>query len=800
MFSILLFTVIAVFSLTYYGLLSGHDMFTHDAFRWCGSFYYFVDSLAHGSLPLWDPYSITGTPFYPNFHGHGLLDPLILTSVLMVKVFGLSPLTAWVYFNLLRLFVFILGAYFLFKHVSGCRLAAVLSSGILLFAIAPADFRQNGLIEIVFLTPFMLFFVLKFIENVREDSKYLYLACLALLIGISLNVYIPVYFAFNLVVFVVVLILMGFFGWSDLRYLAGDRRFAAFSLGMLFLVFLMAAPALTVFREFSNPHGEHFPSMRILQKNRYVYKKIVASDVGEHALSDRFHKRLGVYNSYGNLLNVIYPDMYRSYFMRKDFFSIHGYMAETLVYIGIIPFVFCIIGFINGKSRYRYVAAVMMAVILIITFSFRSIVSEANLVQNVFSAIFPPLKMIDVKETFTSFFLLYMAMLLSIGLKTFFDREGLPDLINRKHRQIIIICLAILSVKFAATYYFWGKLFFTSRLDLFAVVILLFFAALIAQFSRGLIRERLFYGLVLFLIFADLAYYNIQVRQVVLQPNSLGRLLASQPIRSVRDRFEYFRIPFMDTAVAFGETVFKIKGAISKGNNHHMLTTKRYYDYMTHVPLENQFVLSGCVYPVIRFFPNDKVKIFHDRSGLLNYFATEENPWALGQYLCMEEDEGKEDLTPEAQTEFRTIEQYEDVLWLRRANIISVYAGFVDRERERFIEVRDSRDKYMDTPEYKLTVKEFGLNGITIAVSNKIDGYLYYNDGWSRYWEAYDGDVRIPIKIANYNFKAVFLEKGEHVIHFVYNPKHYKLALLSCQAGIISCFFLLVFLRLKTRR
>lgn len=495
--------------------------------------------------------------------------------------------------------------------------------------------------------------------------------------------------------------------------------------------------------------------------------------------------------------------MYKSYFLgfiRKDFFYTHHYMAETFIYIGIIPFVFCVIGFIYGKSRYRYVAAVMMAVLLINSFSFHSTFTRPNLVQNAFSAVFPPLRMIDVKEIFISSFLLYMAMLLSIGLKIFFDREGFRDLINKRHRQIVIVCLTILSVKFAATYYFWGKLFFTSGLDLFAVAALVLFAVLIELFSRGLVRERLFYGLVLFLIFADVAYYNVQVKQFVLQPNSLGRLLASQQISSVKERFEYFRIPFMDIDVAFGEAVFKIKGAISKGNNHHMLTTKRYYDYLTHVPLENQFVLSGCVYPVIRFFPKEKVKTFQDRRGLLDYFATEEDPWALGQYLCIEEDEMEHGITTEAQPKLRTLDRYEDVPWIQRDNVISVYAGFIDHERERFREIRENRDKYMDTPEYRLAVKEFSRNDVTICVSNKIDGYLYYNDGWSRHWEAYDGDVRIPIRIANYNFKAVFLEKGEHVIHFVYNPRRYKLALLSYSAGIFSCLFVLVFLRSRSRR
>ncbi|HHT9133187.1 MAG TPA: hypothetical protein ACFYED_12025, partial [Candidatus Tripitaka californicus] len=151
MSSLLIILIIIQFCYIYSGLLLSQKIFWHDSIIWFGSFYYYVDSIVNGHFPFWDPYLIAGTPFYPNIHGHGLLDPMIAIPVLLVKFIGISPLTAWVYFCLLRLSVFTVGAYFLFKHITRCRLSALLSAGILLFSVSPVAFRQLGILENAFL-------------------------------------------------------------------------------------------------------------------------------------------------------------------------------------------------------------------------------------------------------------------------------------------------------------------------------------------------------------------------------------------------------------------------------------------------------------------------------------------------------------------------------------------------------------------------------------------------------------------------------------------------------------------------
>lgn len=85
------------------------------------------------------------------------------------------------------------------------------------------------------------------------------------------------------------------------------------------------------------------------------------------------------------------------------------------------------------------------------------------------------------------------------------------------------------------------------------------------------------------------------------------------------------------------------------------------------------------------------------------------------------------------------------------------------------------------------------MNEITIELSNNTSGYLLYNDGWSKYWKAYVDNVNKPIEIANYNSKAVYLERGLHEVKFVFEPMHYKYALICYLLALLSSFLLIIY-------
>lgn len=234
--------IICLFFLIYYKLLIGKEIFIHDSIIWYGQFHYYLESLINGYIPFWNPYLITGTPFYPDISFARVLDPLILLPILFVKVLGIDTLTSFTYFCLLESSIFVIGAFYLFKYITGCRNSALIASGVLLFSVASTMFRQVGVIAVSFLTPFALYFLLLFFDNIKNQKKYLYLSCFVLVSGISMNMYIPSYFLFNLFAFLVTIFALKIVNFgSIIRSLYDKKLFAFLSLSIIILI-MMTSP------------------------------------------------------------------------------------------------------------------------------------------------------------------------------------------------------------------------------------------------------------------------------------------------------------------------------------------------------------------------------------------------------------------------------------------------------------------------------------------------------------------------------------------------------------------------------
>ncbi|MBI5561400.1 MAG: YfhO family protein [Deltaproteobacteria bacterium] len=791
-FYLILAPFAAVFVLLYHRLLIGADIYTHDSYIWLGSFYYFIDSAASGSFPLWDPYSLAGTAFYPTIHAHGLLDPLVIAPVMMVKTLGTSILTSYIYFYLLRLLVYGLGAYWFFKRVTGCRLSALVSSGVLVLAVAPTAFRQMGILENVFLTPFTMYFIVRFFDNPDSRRKYAYLALFAFSTGISLNVFIPAYFSFNLAVFIPALFITGIVRFNDLRRMGTDRRFLAYCGALAVLLAFMAAPTARLFIESRSPDGEHFPSVRIIQKNDGVFKKVVASDLGDAVLSEKFSNFKGVYGSAGNAVSFLYPDVFLYYFHVTGGFKLPDvrwtdFISEAFQYIGVFSFLIAVIGFVWSKSRYRYLALIMLAMIAVNMFSSYGVHSRPpNAVQSVFNKAFPLLGMMEVRETLSGFFLFYMCLLMALGLRIIFDGDALRAFLEGPWR-VWVVCVAAILFKLLVTLYLFKSAVYISRIDLVAIIAVAAFGAIFSVLRRGDMGAASAGVVVIAVILGDLFYYNYTMRPYVLQPNTLGAELASMPPVDGLG-FDYYRIPFVDfegrLPLAFSEAVFRRKGAMSRSNNHHFLTTKRFYDYFTHVPLENQTVASGITAPVLRFFPDDMTMTLPTRREALTNLS-EAPADAVYRYLVLE----ARGAAPDGAGAAFNFDRSENEPWLKPEAIAGFYNGYLPQ----LIQKRTGEGE-------GVKVTAFTPNTVEVNVTNNAPGYLYYSDGWSRWWRAYDNGGETTVVPANYNFKAVRLGPGSHAVRFVFDPSGYRYALYLYYAGLAAIAALALYFSAGARR
>ncbi|MBI5641246.1 MAG: hypothetical protein HZA17_12560 [Nitrospirae bacterium] len=788
---LLLLGFLGIFCYVYCDVLTGGSVFQHEGTMWYGSFHYYVESLLQGHFPYWNPDLQAGTYFYPNIPFLGLLDPTVLVVVALRYLFDFSTLTGYVYFYIFRLLIFGAGAYLLYRHVTKSRTGAMLAAGILVLSLAPQYLRQPGALYAGFLTPLALYCLLRFMEEPRGEKGRIYVIGAALLYGISMNVYIPAYELFNLAAFLAGVWATGVVDMKAFVRGFKDRRVLAASAAAVVIVLMMMGPGLMVYFKDASGSGELFPVQRIALKSGGELKKVMASDIGRESLSDTLSNKQGYFIGYGNLANILFPDVFRSlpYFASKD------YLAEMGGYIGIIPFLFALLGFIYGKSRYRYLALFMLIVIGINMFGWSGVSHKSfNLLQRLFNGIFPPLKLIDMRETFSPFFQLYLCMLLSMGLGVFFDTEKIDSAVRKRQRGMIFLCAAVVAVKVAVTALFGERWIYASLHDLFLLIAVIVFAVCVYAFSRGKLAGKIMYGVTVAVIMGELYSFNVYASESVLMDSRIYSSMVEAGRESGRTGFQFFRELFPSQPnVAFGENIIKVKGALSPGINHSPFSTRRYYDLLTHLPLQKQVATMGITYPVVRFYPADKVLRMRSRHELLNYMINAQET-ELAEYLFIEE--GAAAVSNPVEPDI--FERSENLSWLNSVNLFLMNREFRQQLAAHPDDVRADLHAFLSTPDYELEVKGYSPNEIAISVKNGKAGFLYYNDGWSRYWQAFDNDREIPVNIANYNFKAVFLERGGHMVRFVFNPVHYKIGLIFYYLGMVSAAAIVVFLLVRS--
>jgi len=94
-------------------------------------------------------------------------------------------------------------------------------------------------------------------------------------------------------------------------------------------------------------------------------------------------------------------------------------------------------------------------------------------------------------------------------------------------------------------------------------------------------------------------------------------------------------------------------------------------------------------------------------------------------------------------------------------------------------------------------VLDFGPNHIRFKIDNSRAGLFYYADTYSKHWTAQVDGANTPILRANFNFKAVYVDKGEHVVEFRFKPTPFIFFMIAFILISISGMILPVWAVLK---
>ncbi|MFH1768415.1 MAG: YfhO family protein [Candidatus Omnitrophota bacterium] len=96
--------------------------------------------------------------------------------------------------------------------------------------------------------------------------------------------------------------------------------------------------------------------------------------------------------------------------------------------------------------------------------------------------------------------------------------------------------------------------------------------------------------------------------------------------------------------------------------------------------------------------------------------------------------------------------------------------------------------------EFSYEVISYGPNSLSLNYKVNSSGYLYFSDGYDRYWQADIDGIKAKVYRANAGFKAVKIPPGKHRVQFRYNPLFFRLSIWCYYLTVIFC---LLFLAVK---
>ena len=195
--------------------------------------------------------------------------------------------------------------------------------------------------------------------------------------------------------------------------------------------------------------------------------------------------------------------------------------------------------------------------------------------------------------------------------------------------------------------------------------------------------------------------------------------------------------------------------------------TRYYYDFVVNVRLPRQLYAGGILNPIVDFFPAAKtITAANKYEATAHINGLPES--SIGDTLVIESN--------------KTAGRFDAKI-----------TDFFDKEKEyRF--TPDDLENYFDNlqlprkpvPDFIETIEDSG-DRVVFRINAPKDGFLYYSDGYSKYWHANLDGQPVEIQKANIAFKAVQVLEGVHVIEFYYSYGLLQAAFYSFLLGI--CFF-----------
>lgn len=154
---------------------------------------------------------------------------------------------------------------------------------------------------------------------------------------------------------------------------------------------------------------------------------------------------------------------------------------------------------------------------------------------------------------------------------------------------------------------------------------------------------------------------------------------------------------------------------------------------------------------------------------------------------------------------------YKNLNWLPRAYFVPKGVNFANQEDVlgRMLGFDPRREVLLlDSPTFSdggdgtVEIANYESNEVRLSVNSSKGGFLVLSDTFYPGWKAYVDGGETVIYRANYAYRAVHLDKGEHQVTFVYNPLSFKIGKIISGIALVTITvsgLLFVYLRGRKR-
>ena len=819
-------------------LLGGDATITHDNIVWgYPIFQYFAEGVLRGHLPLWNPFTHGGEPFYTLLPHFRLFDPNTFLVVRIGSLFTHDLLILFHWDRVVRIILGAFGTYLVLRSFTNYIAVRLSLIPILLFSsFMTGSFQQDAFMNQFIWVPYIVFFLLRIVH--QGDLRWRNWLGLAAFLGLN----------WQSLFFVGSWVTLLFFSFGLLLFrrdlvsrLIHQRQVYIRAAVLAAIVFLTAIPSAILFL---SQKGYVFPP-RMLDVE-YQGRPPLGGPIQYESTSSVIKQPLvlpysylaytGSFSTMWDFIQLVSPDGSR---IARPGGNGWGSPSEAFIYVGLAVWAIAVLGLVLGKHDLKSVWTIVGGGFALL------MLGPSGGLHRLLYYVYPPLWFVRHTHSFVLFFVFVALYFYVIGANELVDDFSEMFSFSQKHRRLmkpasgaaVLLGTAIaFGLVYLSSYAFvlipfgscvlWMMrrilgsmglllviigsyltavlLLSTNRVEfvvrtsvfLFIPILVLSLIALLSRRKIYNVPAPLVFVPVLLFTTADVLYCFVDYSRLYhgIRPDNF---LFYNPSAQNTTPFPKERRPYppaIDNSV-YGENIrylsllyrepHLVEGIIEKHPKAAEVMLGPNADpSAAGVPGTVQYVLANRRWSTF-FLPMNYFRLIntHLPTDIIEAIFAIKQPLLQFKTKAVVLDDDRAlnqlaDMGSEAGPEF-----------LKNTVILAQSVSDPALRRSEF-----AKEEHPWTYE----VVEYTYDSLNLKISTDAAGFIYWADGYDPSWHAFLNSTEIPVIRANLNFKAVAVPSGQSEIRFVYSPSSFLNSLWLFYGTLGVCFIGLCVSRLST--